>query len=201
MPNYSTKNIPSGFYIYAYIRKDGTPYYIGKGKDLRAWYKSKKQIKVPKSSSQIIIMESNLTEVGALALERFYIRWYGRKDNGTGILRNMTDGGEGTTGIIRPPMSEERKEHIRIKNRMNPPRKGTTTTEIARKNIGDAKRGDKNPKYWMNKKRSEDTKNKISSSKKGTIQTEEHKQINSQKIKELWKDPVWRENMLKARRK
>ena len=35
----------------------------------------------------------------------------------------------------------------------------------------------------------------------GTIQTEEHKQINSQKIKELWKDPIWREKMLEARRK
>lgn len=94
----------NNFYVYAYLRcadsataKAGTPYYIGKGSKKRILEKHT-SAKIPENKNNIVILESNLTEIGALALERRYIKWYGRKNIGTGILNNLTDGGEGTSG-------------------------------------------------------------------------------------------------------
>ena len=130
---------PVGYYVYAYIRskdsktaKAGTPYYIGKGCGKRMYAKHGNHITVPKNKNYIIILESNLTNLGALALERRYIKWYGRIATNTGILHNFTEGGEGVSGFKH---TEETKHKLSINL------KGKPLSEEHCKRIGVAHKG------------------------------------------------------------
>jgi len=96
------------YYTYAYLREDRTPYYIGKGKGDRI-YSTRRRNKPPKDKSRIIFLKQNLTEEEAFKHERYMIAVFGRKDNGTGILRNLTDGGDGVSGFIH---TEEHRKKI-----------------------------------------------------------------------------------------
>lgn len=95
------------FYTYAYLRKsDGTPYYVGKGCGKRV-YDSSHNVKVPDDNDRIIFLKQNLTEEEAFNHEKYMIAVLGRKDLGTGILRNMSDGGEGHSN----PSPESRRKN------------------------------------------------------------------------------------------
>jgi hypothetical protein len=158
------------FYIYCYIRKDGTPYYIGKGKNNRAFAKHHKSVSVPKDKNRIIIMERNLSELGAFALERRYIRWFGRKDNKSGILLNLTEGAEGVSGY---KMSEESKKHV--KERMLNLWKDSTHREKV-----------------LSKLTSEEHKNKTSIRYKQMWQNSEYREKRIEETKKLWQNPNYK---------
>lgn len=121
----------NSYYVYAYISKYGTPYYIGKGKNNRAWQKHN-NIRRPKSDEQIIILESNLSELGALAIERRMIRWWGRQDIGTGILFNKTEGGDVVSGLKMPPKSRKQMSDVALRNWSNPDYR-SRMTDVRRK--------------------------------------------------------------------
>jgi hypothetical protein len=175
----------NNFYVYAYIRskdsttaKAGTPYYIGKGSKERAF--SKHHNSPPPKKNYIVFLEQNLSEVGALALERRYIKWWGRKDLGFGILNNKTDGGEGITNpstITREKLSNAKrnesaetrlKRSIAAKNRLRNPCSIETKEKISKSNVG--------------RKRLDESKKKMSDAAKGKIKSIETKEKIKKKL-------------------
>ena len=166
---------PREYYTYAYLREDRIPYYVGKGKGNRAYYKSR-GIKPPKDKSRIIFLKENLTEQEAFKHEIYMIAVLGRKDLGTGILRNKTDGGEGSSGAVR---SEEFRRNLSeaFKGKNNP-QYGKPRSEETKRKLSEKKKGENNPNYG--KSPSEETKRKQSEAKKGKSKSEETKRKMSE---------------------
>ena len=159
------------YYTYAYLREDKTPYYIGKGSGKRIYSKDR-TIKPPKDKSRIIYLKQNLTEEEAFRHEIYMIDVFGRKDLGTGILYNMTNGGEGSSGWV--PSEESRRK-------MSQSSKGKTHSKETRRKMGEAKKGNT---YMLGKTLSEETRRKMSEAHKGKTLSEEHKRKIGDSIKD-----------------
>jgi hypothetical protein len=179
----------NGYYTYAYLRVNKTPYYIGKGSKNRLYKRTKKDIKPPKDKSRIILLKQNLTEENAFKHEKYMIGVFGRKDLGTGILHNRTDGGEGGSGVL---VSEEtRKKLSESKKGENNPNYRKIPSEETRKRKSKAMMG-KIPSQETRRKRSiamkgkshsEETRRKISEALKGKSPSEETRRKRSVAMK------------------
>lgn len=103
MSEFSTRNLPSKFYVYIYLHEDGIPYYVGKGKGARAWHKHSGAMICPAHPDNICIVQDNLNEHCAYTLEKIYISKYGRKVDNSGTLENLTKGGSWFSGYKHTP--------------------------------------------------------------------------------------------------
>lgn len=100
------------YYAYMWLRADGTPYYVGKGKGNRAFINIGHVVHRPKDRSRILVFERN-SEVEAFETEKELILNWGRKDLGMGCLYNHTSGGEGASGY---KWTEEQRQALRELN-------------------------------------------------------------------------------------
>jgi hypothetical protein len=161
-------------YVYRHIRLDkNEPFYIGisnsetyerahtKGHRNNMWHKI-----INKTEYRVDIILDGLTYKEAKEKEAEFISLYGRINTKTGILCNMTDGGDGTVGYV---FEEETREKIRKANtgwkpteemlkKMSKARKGKKLSKEHRENLS---------KACMGRYLSDEIKNKISESKTG----------------------------------
>jgi len=100
--------------VYRHIRKDkNQPFYIGIGSKYRANTKHERNSIwnriVSKTGYFVEILFEYENREDAMKKESELIALYGRINNNTGTLSNMTDGGEGAVGSI---FTKERRERM-----------------------------------------------------------------------------------------
>lgn len=202
-----SKKDPRRFYVYLWLRsKDSehgpkfSPYYAGKGSNDRAFCRHGRVCPAPKSDEYIVFVQEGLTEDEAFALEKYCIGLYGRLDQGTGILRNLTDGGDGPSGYkhttaTRLLLSKKFKGRTSWW-------KGKTHNMESRIKMSKSAKGrkqsretiEKKRKALLGQKRSEEVRRKIAEIRTGTNHSEETKQKISQNRKGKTageKNPQW----------
>lgn len=116
------------FYSYLWLREDGTPYYAGKGSGRRAYRGHRHRGLQPPRDVSLILVFSHSSEAEAFESEKAFIRWFGRKDSGTGCLINHTDGGD------QPPSAKGRKRSVEFVQQMRERAPTIQTPESKEKN-------------------------------------------------------------------
>jgi Mor family transcriptional regulator len=168
------------YYLYRHIRLDkNEPFYIGVGKKpsnkndgiyRRARQKAGRNIIwkriVAKTEYEVeILMESDDRNF-ILEKEKEFVKLYGRIDNGTGILTNLTDGGDYFDGFIdtierRTKISKGNKgkilkpetiSKIQISRKLLAEERGYYFTEEALKRMSEKKKGRKLTKESIEKR-------------------------------------------------
>lgn len=122
------------YYVYRHLKLNTNDvFYIGMGKEINFRRAFSKRYRnnywlntVKKYGYSVEIIAENISEESAIELECFLINLYGRKDLNTGILVNMTDGGEG----VFNPSPESLENRSGIKSHMSKRVMNMDTNEI-----------------------------------------------------------------------
>ena len=160
------------YYTYAYLRKNRTPYYIGKGTGDRSYVPHKRKNGIdfkPKNKNQILILKKFDNEKDAYLHEEYLIFLYGLKING-GLLINMTNGGDGG-GHIKYSL-EEREEAYYKKYKERRDRYKERERDLERK------RREENRDYYNEKSKEYYAKNK----EKNLEKRRKYRENNREKI-------------------
>ena len=163
------------YYVYMYLRENGTPYYIGKGKGNRAYSRSHRAILPPNDITKIEMLAQNLTEEQAFSIEIFFIALYGRLDINTGTLENRTDGGEGSSGRY---CSEETIAKMSEKAMGNKHSLGRKHTNESKAKMSEKALG---RKHFLGRKHTNESKAKMSEKALGRKHSKETKAKISEK--------------------
>jgi hypothetical protein len=139
-----------------------------------------------------VIAECQTKEL-ACELEILLIEEYGRINIGTGILCNLTEGGEGVIGLsdeAKKSISNKLKEYYKA----NPITNRVISEEQKRKfSIAASKRvGDKNAFYG--KSHTQEAKDKVSKANKGRVHSEEARAKIAEASRKMWQE---RKNKMK----
>lgn len=182
------------FYVYAWLRPCGAPFYIGKGRGRRSYDRRRNNLfdkivrKIEREGGKPIVtrISDGLAEDEAFELERVLIRRYGRRDNGTGILANLTDGGDGVSGWIP---SVETRAKISAANKGKSKNIGFKHSLESRAKMSESRTGRKHSKdtimklsarmmgngYSRGSKHTLGARAKMSAARAGVPKTSEHK--------------------------
>lgn len=180
------------YYVYGhYILGSENPFYIGKGKEQRAWVTQHRNFLwkeiVAEHAYEVRIIQNNMNEADALLLETKLIESYGRIDLDTGILVNMTEGGNGGMGVL---MTEEYRQKL-----SNSARVRWQSDQYREKQSVSQSTSWKN-KEIRNKRiarmSAPDVKIKNSQSKKDMWKNPEYRKKNLDKRKQRWNDPEYK---------
>ena len=179
------------FYTYIYLREDKTPYYVGKGKGIR--WKRPHSVTTPPDDRVIFFVE-NTTEDWAHFCEMFLIDYWGRLNDGTGILENLTDGGEGTSGRI---LEEDTKNKISASMMGHKGAfSGKKLSETHKERIAKGREGKKQSEEAKQKlrviasQRSEDLKRRMGEKNRGKRASKETREL----LSKMKKGKVWWNN-------